>query len=225
MKFFLVDVVCITGAEPREQFDKDKVEKLANSILESDGLLKPLILKSTGPESFEIIDGHWEYWAAVRAREKDPRKGEMVNTLVVSPKVEKMIVKQLHTLQSQAVTYSVISPNILQSFEEKLKNINRNIDVLVSLPSQLTGMIQKLEGSFQEKIESVNGWLKQLEDKLPDKVKPGEYIEKKGYAIKTVPELKRLALQRNIKVPSKLLKSNIIALLEEYDKKNETKTS
>ncbi|MEI7590870.1 MAG: ParB N-terminal domain-containing protein, partial [Deltaproteobacteria bacterium] len=139
MKFFLVDVVCITSAKSCEEFDKTKVNELADSILESDGLLKPLVLKATGPESFEVIDGYLEYWAAVRAREKDPRKGEMVNAFVISPKDEEMIVKQLHALQSQAETSSSapviksdekapaqkdVSTIILQPFKKELENIN-----------------------------------------------------------------------------------------------------
>jgi hypothetical protein len=236
MKFFLVDVVCITSAKSCEEFDKTKVNELADSILESDGLLKPLVLKATGPESFEVIDGYLQYWAAVRAREKDSRKGEMVNAFVIAPRDEEMIVKQLRTLQSQAETSSSapviesdekssypkdISTNILQAYKKDLENINRKIDVLVSLPSQLTEMIQKLEQHFQEKIESVNGWLKQLENK-PEPVKT---VAKKGYVGNNVRELRLLAVERGIKVSSKLLKAGIIAALEEYDKKNETKTS
>ena len=231
MKFFLVDVVCITSAKSYKEFDKTKVKELADSILESDGLLKPLVLKATGPESFEVIDGYLEYWAAVRAREKDPRKGEMVNAFVISPKDEEIVVKQLHALQSQAEISSSapviesdekasaqkdVSTNILQPFKKDLENINRKIDVLVSLPSQLTEMIQKLEQHFQEKIESVNGCLKQLENKL----EPAKVIAKEGYAGNNVRELKLLAVQRGIKVSSKLLKAGIIAVLEEYDKKN-----
>ena len=231
MKFFLVDVVCITSAKSCEEFDKTKVNELADSILESDGLLKPLVLKATGPESFEVIDGYLEYWAAVRAREKDPRKGEMVNAFVISPKDEEMIVKQLHALQSQAETSSSapviksdekapaqkdVSTIILQPFKKELENINRKIDVLVSLPSKLTEMIQKLEQHFQEKIESVNGCLRQLENKL----EPVKVIAKEGYAGNNVRELKLLAVQRGIKVSSKLLKAGIIAVLEEHDKIN-----
>jgi hypothetical protein len=98
MKFFLVDVVCITCAKAREHFDAAKIEALSDAILECDGLLRPVILKATGPESFEVIDGFLEYWAAVRVREKNPRKGEMVNAMVVSPKQEATILKQAKLL-------------------------------------------------------------------------------------------------------------------------------
>jgi len=94
-----VDVASIASKQPLDRFDPDAVESLADSILESDGLLKPLVLRATGPESFEVVDRHLEYWAAVRAREKDPRKGEMVNAYVALPKSTEAIERQLAVLK------------------------------------------------------------------------------------------------------------------------------
>lgn len=99
MKHFLVDVASIVSKQPRDRFDPEAVDSLADSILESDGLLKPLVLRATGPESFEVVDRHLEYWAAVRAREKDPRKGEMVNAYVALPKSTEAIERQLAVLK------------------------------------------------------------------------------------------------------------------------------
>lgn len=49
------------------EFAVDDLENLAQSILKSDGLLMPLILKQIGPESYEVLAGDREYYAAVRA--------------------------------------------------------------------------------------------------------------------------------------------------------------
>jgi hypothetical protein len=92
---YLVDVSGITSTVPRSAFDADQIESLAQSILESGGLLSPIVLKQTGPESFEVLAGNLEYHAAARAKELDPRKGEMVNAYVVPPQNQAAAVAQV----------------------------------------------------------------------------------------------------------------------------------
>jgi hypothetical protein len=60
-------------------------------------------LKATGVETYTVIDGHFEYYAAVRAREKEPRKGEMVNAFVISPKEEDIVVKQASAIRGMEI--------------------------------------------------------------------------------------------------------------------------
>jgi len=98
--FALVDVKSITSHVSRSTFAEDKIDQLADLILESGGMYRPLILKQTGIERFDVLDGHLEYYAAVRAREKDPRRGEMVNAFVVSPKQEELIQQQLRLIDA-----------------------------------------------------------------------------------------------------------------------------
>jgi hypothetical protein len=59
-----------------------------------------LILKQVGVERYVVIDGQLEYFAAVRAREKNPRKGEMVNAFLVTSSDETVIQKQIELLNS-----------------------------------------------------------------------------------------------------------------------------
>lgn len=66
----MVDVESITSNVPRSNFLKSDLDLIADMILESRGILKPLVLKKTGFEKYEVVDGHFEYYAAVRAREK-----------------------------------------------------------------------------------------------------------------------------------------------------------
>jgi hypothetical protein len=40
-----------------------------------------------------VISGHTGYYAALKAREKDPRKGEMVNAFVIFPKDEDAVTR------------------------------------------------------------------------------------------------------------------------------------
>ena len=100
MDFRLIDVKSITSNVPRSQFDETELARLAEMILACEGVLKPPILKVTGLDSYEVIDGDREYYAAVIAREIDPRKGEMIDALVISPNREEVIRKQLEMLRS-----------------------------------------------------------------------------------------------------------------------------
>ncbi|MGL4502639.1 MAG: hypothetical protein ACRCU2_26490, partial [Planktothrix sp.] len=102
ISFSLVDVKSINSTVSRSTLSETVLDSLSDLILECEGLLKPVVLKRTGPESYTVVDGHLEYYAAVRAKEKNPRKGEMVNAFVISPKNEEIIIKQTELLKSFA---------------------------------------------------------------------------------------------------------------------------
>ena len=104
-EYYLVDVKSITSTTPRSNFKVDQLETLAQSILATGALLSPLLLKQTGAETYEVLAGDLEYYAAVRAKELDPRKGEMVNAFVIPPKQQKAAVEQAARSRSvEAVT-------------------------------------------------------------------------------------------------------------------------
>jgi DNA uptake protein ComE-like DNA-binding protein len=105
MQFFMVDVATIRCAEPNT-FPQANIETAARKILDSEGLLSPLVLKKTGLEKYEVVSGVFEYYAAAKARELDPVKGEMVNALVIAPAEEKKTLEQLKTLKGAAAPAS-----------------------------------------------------------------------------------------------------------------------
>jgi hypothetical protein len=72
-------------------------------------------LKAIGVETYTVIDGHFEYYAAVRAREKEPRKGEMVNAFVISPKEEDIVVKQASAIRGMEDTAKAETEQLLGS--------------------------------------------------------------------------------------------------------------
>jgi hypothetical protein len=95
MNFLMVDVASVNSNIPRSNFNEADLDILADNILESGGLLKPLVLKKIGFEKYELLDGHFEYYAAVRAREKNPDEGEMVNAFIIPAEKEEAVLKQL----------------------------------------------------------------------------------------------------------------------------------
>ena len=97
--FLMVDVESIISSVPRSHYSEAELDRLADQVLETKGLLKPLILKKSGFETYEVVDGHLEYYAAVRASEKNPRQGEMVNALIIAEGSEAAAINQVKTIQ------------------------------------------------------------------------------------------------------------------------------
>lgn len=98
--FAKIDVKEIECNVSRSSFSEDDIEALSDLILSSDGMFRPLILKQVGVEKYVVIEGQLEYFAAVRAREKNPRKGEMVNAFLVTSSDEAVIQNQIELLNS-----------------------------------------------------------------------------------------------------------------------------
>ena len=224
MDFFLVDVKSITASVPFEQIDKAQVEKLADSILECNGLLKPLVLKPTGPESYVVINGNKEYYAALKAREKDPRKGEMVNAFVIAPKAEGAISKQLEALENPDQTPSPISvPN-----PSEITAIQATLFSQLTLMSQEMGInlqnffnerLKQLENNSHEQLITLENKILERIEKITTKINNDADIpnETKDYNNKTVPELKVLAKERKIKRYSSMRKAQLIDALEKSE--------
>lgn len=206
MDFFLVDVKSITPSVPFEQVDKTQVEKLADSILECNGLLKPLVLQPTGPESYVVINGNKEYYAALQARAKDPRKAEMVNAFVIAPKTKGAISKQLEAL----------NPGQTPSPDPDQSEITA---IQATLSSQLTLMRQEMERLTQQ-VDKMCNKLGTLENKISEITKKRNNNDEPvpvDYKDMIVPELKVLAKKRNIKGRSYMNKAQLIDALEKSD--------
>lgn len=101
-EFGKVDVKEIVCDIPRSRFPEDKIQFLAHQILEHGNLLRPLIVTRQGIDNYLLIDGYFEYYAAVRAREQNPRQAEMVNAFVLSPKEEASARQQVSAFQKSA---------------------------------------------------------------------------------------------------------------------------
>ena len=74
----LVGVKKINSKVPRSEFSEDELNLTAELILKAEGIINPPVIRRTSLESYEVVNGHFEYYAAVKAREINPRKGEMI---------------------------------------------------------------------------------------------------------------------------------------------------
>ena len=160
MRHFLVDVKSIRCDRSRSEFDRGTVERLADAILISGGLVKPLVLRPAGAMAYEVVDRHLEYWAAVRAREKDARAGEMVNSYVISQESVEAVEGQLAILrgteaQGKHMSSPVRQPDTsaIDELAVRLSSIERALARTVTA-EQLEGALQSLLSSVEAAIAS-----------------------------------------------------------------------
>lgn len=166
IEFYLVDVKNITSNIQRSNFAEADLENLADMILESGGIIKPLILKATGVETYTVIDGHFEYYAAVRAREKEPRKGEMVNAFVISPKEEDIIVKQISALTGVE--------NAAKPVKNSTETTNSESSRLANVELRFEKQVNELRSEIAQEKQQLNDKLKQIEIQIPKQLTPLE---------------------------------------------------
>jgi hypothetical protein len=153
--FFLVETKSIHSTEPVSKFNSSEIDKLARLILDTNGLLRPLILKQTGHETYEVVSGHLEYYAAVRAKEKDARKAEMVNALIIESEEAAAAIQQTQFLE--------------KIFSSTDTSATPSVTPLDDLASGLEDLFNRQLQSMTEKLE-VN--LKSIANQLPKQTKP-----------------------------------------------------
>jgi hypothetical protein len=101
-KYYLVDVADIKPTQPASAFDPDEIEALAQSILATGQLVRPLVVQEDGPMSYSVLSGDLEYHAAARAKQLNPRAGEMVAAFVAKPAPEPTIGEMLEEQKAGA---------------------------------------------------------------------------------------------------------------------------
>lgn len=173
-EFAFVDVKSINSSVPRLTFAESDLENLADIIIETGGLVDPLIVKTTGLESYTVVDGDFEYYAAVRAQEKNPRKCEMVNAFLISSTAEDLIKEQVEIIKnskSEKIINGEI--NIAELIEQKLKPVYTRLhEIYVQLNNNL-GRAQPDDHLrlLDTKVENLTTLIKQmLPPKSPEKL-------------------------------------------------------
>ncbi|MBD1886538.1 ParB N-terminal domain-containing protein [Microcoleus vaginatus] len=159
----LVAVKKITSAVPRSNFAEADLEKLARLILESGGLINPIIVRRNGMDAYEIVDGDFEYYAAARAKEIEPLKGETIGAFILEEENEKLLLEQLEIHRKTAITENKIVSEVPQqssSFEQRLTNIE----------TRLENRINELKADYTREKQALIERVKDVESRIPKPV-------------------------------------------------------
>ena len=154
IKCHFVDIKDISSDLPRSNFVESDLAQLANLILATDGLIRPLILKQSGVEKYTVIEGHQAYYAALTAKEKNSSKAEMVNAFVISENMQSSTIEQLQLLKEDhapVIASTPTSTGIEQLLPTILAAISHQIQPLVS---QLAEQKQMLEALMIDRANS-----------------------------------------------------------------------
>lgn len=153
LKCLFVDLTSISSPKPKSKFNKAQVEKIADSILATDGLISPLILSQTGVDRYTIIEGHLAYYAALRAKEKDLSKAEMVNAFVIPAANQQVAIEQLSLLSQTKSTVVESAPQSAEPFKETTTpTVTVNIDELFD---RLSADIARQLAPFAQQLATV----------------------------------------------------------------------
>ena len=200
VEYYLVDVKSITSAAPRSQFRVDELETLAQSILASGGLLSPLLLKQTGAEKYEVLAGDREYYAALRAKELNPREAEMVHAFVIPPKQQEAAINQVAVLEAIA-DKTPSQPSGSSGDDLRMTN----------LESRLDEALREIKQSQDREVKRLEQAIEQLKSQVPQRVEPLDAFNTLGQ-----PELLQKLATANIR--GKTAATMITAIEEERKK-------
>ncbi|MBD1880199.1 MULTISPECIES: Rho termination factor N-terminal domain-containing protein [unclassified Coleofasciculus] len=206
----LVGVKKINSNVPRSEFSEDELNLTAELILKAEGIINPLVIRRTSRESYEVVNGHFEYYAAVKAREIDPRKGEMIGAFIIESENEEVLMDQIKVLRNRDFNNesqvadtqplnTVESSNKVIQFESLLPEIESLIDRKLQL---ISSRISEHIDEFVQKIEPLLNQPEKVEQKEGDKTP----IEKPDYDIMKLSQLKSIAKERNIEGRTKMTK-------------------
>ncbi|MFE1744877.1 Rho termination factor N-terminal domain-containing protein [Coleofasciculus sp. H7-2] len=217
----LVAVKKINSNVPRSIFLEDDLNRAAELILQAEGIINPPVIRRTSLESYEVVDGDFEYYAAVRAREIDPRKGEMIGAFIIESENEKVLIEQVKLLRNKGFFNNqeeVADTQPLNTVKPSNKAIQ--LEILPEIESLIDRKFQLISNrlsehidEFFQKIEPILNQLEKVVKTEEDKTAPKKY----DYTKMKLPELKAIAKERNIEGRTKMKKEQLIAAIKKAD--------
>ncbi|RCJ33802.1 hypothetical protein A6769_24015 [Nostoc punctiforme NIES-2108] len=168
-----VPVKQITSSVPRSNFSDDDLNRIAELILKGEGIINPLILRSTSLQSYEVVDGHFEYYAAARAREIDLRKGEMIGAFIIESNNQEALEQQVKFFRTQNVAIPSHVAAGSDVTESRLMNIESRMTNQESRSEKRTN---ELEEELKREIKNIYNRLNELENRLPKPIEPLEAL-------------------------------------------------
>ncbi|MEG4321283.1 MULTISPECIES: ParB/Srx family N-terminal domain-containing protein [unclassified Microcoleus] len=213
----LVAVKRITSAVSRSNFAEPDLDKLARLILDAGGLINPMIVRRIGMDAYEIVDGDFEYYAAARAKEIEPLKGETIGAFILEPENEELLLEQLEILRKTAVTENlgenpspkesliteasveIETPQPSSSLEQRLTNIEARLENKIN---ELKAEYAREKQVLAERIQEVENLVSQqlpllIQAQLANRINElkSESGSEKPTLVNAVPEVEQVTSQ------------------------------
>ncbi|MEG4571324.1 ParB N-terminal domain-containing protein [Microcoleus sp. N3A4] len=191
----LVAVKRITSAVPRSNFAEPDLEKLARLILESGGLINPIIVRRNGMDAYEIVDGDFEYYAAARAKEIEPFKGETIGAFILEEENEEILLEQLKILRKTAITENLVENQETGFFHENTSSQPadsiKNPVCLVEVPNLCENETPQESSSLEQRLTNIEAQFASQINELK-----AEYAREQKVLAQSIQELENRILQQ-----------------------------
>ncbi|MDJ0595408.1 MAG: hypothetical protein QNJ72_36400 [Pleurocapsa sp. MO_226.B13] len=164
----LVEVITITSKRSRSQFGEQEIEQAAQLIVEAEGIINPIVVARTGINSFEVVNGHFEYYAAARAREIDLARAETIAAYIVEEENE-AITKQIEIFrkpQSENTKVATADSNYSNNTVDNLQTRVNNLEL------RMENRFNELKSEYIQKTKELETEIESLKNKLPEQIEP-----------------------------------------------------
>ena len=191
----LVAVKKITSTVPRANFADRDLEKLAQLILELGGLINPIILRRNGMDAYEIVDGDFEYYAAAKAREINPMKGETIGAFILEPENEELLLEQVQALRKFTITEDLVEKPETGFLSENTSSPPadsiKNPVYLVEVPKSYENETPQESSSLEQRLTNIEAqWASQINELK------AEYTREKQVLAQSIQEVENRVLQQ-----------------------------
>ncbi|RKZ41116.1 MAG: hypothetical protein DRQ49_06190 [Gammaproteobacteria bacterium] len=166
----------IKSPDTRAKFSEADLNEAAELILQMEGVITPLILLEVGIDSYSIIEGDFEYYAALKAEKIDPLKCEGINAYLIESEEElPFYQQQIAMFRKQSVVTPVEKPVEKTGESEKepaistqtstvdiqpimnvIKNLSEQFTGFVSQQSKRDAEVDKIFNVLQEAIANIS---------------------------------------------------------------------
>ncbi|MEG3850098.1 chromosome partitioning protein ParB [Microcoleus sp. herbarium19] len=191
----LVAVKKITSTVPRDNFADRDLEKVAQLILELGGSINPIILRRNGMDAYEIVDGDFEYYAAAKAREINPMKGETIGAFILEPENEELLLEQVKMLRKSAQTGNLAESPETGFFEENTApppaDSIKNPVVKVEVPNLCENETPQSSSSLEQRLTNLEAQFANQINELK-----AEYAREQQVLTQSIQELESRVLQQ-----------------------------
>lgn len=151
----LLDIVSLKSSVARSSFSKEKIDQLASNLLKAGGNIRPILVKRVDLEEFEVLQGHLEHYAAVRAREIDD-DFELIRGIILSKKNEELILQQYEQIYGDGRSPVVSSSNTTTPQMGGLADLEKNL--VAHLQDTLKFEVDRLKSTITKDLkEQFNG--------------------------------------------------------------------
>ena len=129
------------------QFPDSHIQNLANLFLKAGDTVSPILLRKISPIAFEILEGHFEYYAAMKAQEID-EQFTAIRAYVVPNNLESTILEQYRFLRSLSVP---VAAPVTENLAQNLDLVQMEQAIANRLEQTLSARIDRI---FEERISA-----------------------------------------------------------------------